>query len=612
MAELLHHRDATPKETVDRIKGLLTDLGIVLSEVAWHEGVDEARSLAVIPAAFLESRPCPSANGKGATAELARASAYGEFMERLQNSTRQTPALLPRRFGLMETELADPPDACLRTLGDLLDGGSQAVGDLLRLFDIQGQAARKQEVVCFPFFNATLGRLELLPAALLYKSCLSNGMAAGNSPAEALVHALSEIFERFATARAYRERLRLPTIPHRDLAGLPVYKSLERLIADGLHVIVKDCSFGGIYPVVALILFDPRRNRYLLKFGCDPFLDIALQRCVTEICQGVEYQALRGEMLPLVWAQDEPGRDLRIQDQPLFALERFIIDSDAQFASSIFVSAGEPRHHEAFVTGPTDSRRLLHHLARMVSQQGYQLLVRDVSYLGFPAYYVYVPRMSDAAASRMRLPGKWRPQRLLARLADASPAEIAAWLETATREAAGYDARAWAQDLDAISWFGLMVDEASGLPRLYYSEVLFAELACRLGQYKRAAMFLGRHFEKMRQKAFVDLEKMDYSWCALAALHLRAQGLPEREETATLADLFGSRPAAEVRRNLAWLTQPAADPMWPRCGDCSQCALQPHCFYPSYRALVELLNHRMAGNRIDQSGLASMFQALQG
>ncbi|MEW6368417.1 MAG: YcaO-like family protein [Acidobacteriota bacterium] len=610
MAGFIHHRDASPEETVARLGELLSGVGIALSEVGWCDGIDGARSLAVLPSAFLKAHPSPSANGKGTNTELARASAYAEFIERLQNTTRQTPVLLPRRFGLMEPELADPPDACTRTLGELLDHGSAAAKDLLRLYDVHGPDARKSEAVCFPFFNATTGEAQLLPMRLLYKACLSNGMAAGNTPEEALVHALCEIFERFAVTRAYREQLRLPTIAHEHLAGLRVHTALERLMADGLRVIVKDCSFGGVYPVVALILYDPSRNRYGLRFGSDPILDIALERCVVEICQGVNYKDLRDEMLDVLWDADEAGQSLRLQDQPAYALERFIMDGDAQFASSIFISAGEPRHQQAFADGEIDNRRLLRRLHRVLRQEGYQLLVRDVSYLGFPAYYVYVPRMSDAHASKLSLPGSqsWEPHRLLARLADASDAEIAEWLEVAEREVAGHDAWSWARDYDSLWWFGLMVDNASGLSRLYYSDVLFAELACRIGRYDRAGVFLGRHLEKARRNVHMEIKNPDYSWCTLATLKLRARGASQAEEAATLADLFGQRRAAEVREDLHSLGRPLADSMLPRCGDCSRCALRPHCYFPFYSALVGELNHRMADIRIDQSRLAGVLR----
>jgi ribosomal protein S12 methylthiotransferase accessory factor len=262
-------------------------------------------------------------------------------------------------------------------------------------------------------------------------------MAAGNTPAEALVHALSEIFERHVAARAYRERLRLPTIPHRDLAGLTAGAAIERLAADGLRVIVKDGSLGGVYPVVAVLLYDPRQNTHLVRFAGDPFLDVAIQRCLTEACQGLDYPTIRSRMHPLRWETDGALHPPHPGERGPDGLERFIAAGDAPFPGSIAIATGQPRHREAFVTGEADNRRLLRRLVGVIREQGGELLVRDVSYLGFPAYLAYVPRLSDAFAGRRRRPGSWRPQRLLARLADASPAEVAAWLDAGGRRPPG-------------------------------------------------------------------------------------------------------------------------------------------------------------------------------
>jgi hypothetical protein len=151
-----------------------------------------------------------------------------------------------------------------------------------------------------------------------------------------------------------------------------------------------------------------------------------------------------------------------------------------------------------------------------------------------------------------------------------------------------------------------MVDEAAGLSRLYHADVLFAELAGRISQPGRAAEFLGRHIEAMRHDACVDQSQLDYSWGLLATLRLRALGVTGAEEAATLADLFGSRRAAEVRREVDALARPPAHARLPRCGDCTRCALQPHCHFPAYRTLVERLNGRMAERPIDQSRLADV------
>lgn len=74
------YKECAPAETVERIKGILNEIGIVLEEHWGDTGVDGFYTLRVnVPGTGLGS------NGKGATMEYAQASAYAEFMERMQN-----------------------------------------------------------------------------------------------------------------------------------------------------------------------------------------------------------------------------------------------------------------------------------------------------------------------------------------------------------------------------------------------------------------------------------------------------------------------------------------------------------------------------------------------
>ena len=72
-------KDACPMDTVANIQQLLNKLNIETEE-KWHEsGLDNCWSLTVSAKGGF-----PIANGKGVSKEFARASAYGEFIERLQ------------------------------------------------------------------------------------------------------------------------------------------------------------------------------------------------------------------------------------------------------------------------------------------------------------------------------------------------------------------------------------------------------------------------------------------------------------------------------------------------------------------------------------------------
>lgn len=73
-------KDSPPAETVERILGILNNLGIHVTERWKDSGINNCWSLQLTADGIFPF----SSNGKGVSCELARASAYGEFIERLQ------------------------------------------------------------------------------------------------------------------------------------------------------------------------------------------------------------------------------------------------------------------------------------------------------------------------------------------------------------------------------------------------------------------------------------------------------------------------------------------------------------------------------------------------
>ena len=73
-------KDTSPEQTINRIISALADIGIRVEEKCSNSGIENCWSCqVVIPGGY----PFFS-NGKGVTRDLARASAYAEFIERLQ------------------------------------------------------------------------------------------------------------------------------------------------------------------------------------------------------------------------------------------------------------------------------------------------------------------------------------------------------------------------------------------------------------------------------------------------------------------------------------------------------------------------------------------------
>lgn len=216
----------------------------------------------------------------------------------------------------------------------------------------------------------------------------SNGMASGNTYAEAFVQALSEVFERYAVKRIIREKLTPPDVTHYVMTNFP---SIERIIreiqaqSDNVLIQIKDISLGMGLPVFAVVYIDKNTNKYFVNLGCHPNVCVAIERCLTELYQG----------------QD------RVKLNNATCITEMIEDC-ARTVNSIFCT-GEGAYPIQFFGkhasySKLDVERLLfvsnadmfNYCMNIISDLGFNLYYQDVGFLGFPAVSVIVPGMSEA------------------------------------------------------------------------------------------------------------------------------------------------------------------------------------------------------------------------
>jgi ribosomal protein S12 methylthiotransferase accessory factor len=181
----------------------------------------------------MKDNECPMlfSNGKGATELAARASAYGEFFERLGThyfwthfhlgETRanrpfvhypQERWFAPTANGKWPAELLNPELHAFYNPDGEIDG--EVLVDLN-----SGNVARG--ICALPYTRLRDGAQTFIPANIIGNLYVSNGMAAGNTMMEARSQALSEIFERHIKYRIISEGLCLPEVPDDVIARFP-------------------------------------------------------------------------------------------------------------------------------------------------------------------------------------------------------------------------------------------------------------------------------------------------------------------------------------------------------------------------------------------------------
>ena len=382
-------KDDSPVKTVEKIKGILGEYGIKTIEI-WNEsGVDYCYSLRlnIEGTAF-------GVNGKGLTREFALASAYGELIERVQLGLFGDSSV--QKLGLyadaVSSDAMMSPSELLEQMSDWyeylsskaqeLDGTLVSGEEILSRF-VNGDG----KIACMRFFNLMSGKSMYIPRELCGILYGSSGGAAGNSPEEAIVQALSEIVERHFKQRIINECISLPDIPEDVLEKCTVaYGIITALREKGFKVLVKDCSLGTEFPVVCVCYIHKSSGRYHTHFGAYPIFEIALERTLTESFQGRNIESFTSNE-DFIYSTKDLGSYRSVYKE----LKKGAYDKTAEF----FVGDCKYPYNASVGFKADSNKELLPLLLKFFEKEGYEVLVYDSSCLGFPTCKVLVPKFSE-------------------------------------------------------------------------------------------------------------------------------------------------------------------------------------------------------------------------
>ncbi|WP_019885858.1 YcaO-like family protein [Streptomyces purpureus] len=181
------HRTRPPSDTWKAIRPLLDRFGITrVADVTGLDDIGIPVTMAVRPLA----RTLSVAQGKGVTLDAARVSGAMEAIE-AWHGERALPPISVRRTPAAEMGLPYPVTALEQHPGSLLT-------DHTRLDWITGRSAVDDSPVPVPLSAVKIGRETHTDWRMHLPSTSTNGLASGNTHAEALVHALYEVIERDA------------------------------------------------------------------------------------------------------------------------------------------------------------------------------------------------------------------------------------------------------------------------------------------------------------------------------------------------------------------------------------------------------------------------------
>lgn len=383
-------KDASLESSISTLQGKLEALGIHVIEQSWLNEIEGIWSVHVI------DRDCTRlfTNGKGASQLAARASALGEYFERLSTNYFWT------HFYLGET-IANkdfvhyPNEQWFKVKGDKWPK-ELLTPELQKFYNPEGTAVASQLIdlnsgnkergICaIPYTRLRDDKTVFFPVNLIGNLYVSNGMSAGNTLMEARTQALAEIFERDIKYKIIREGICLPDVPEAVINRYPrIAAGIKGLRDAGYGILVKDASLGGQYPVMNVTLLHPEDQGCFASFGAHPRFEVALERALTELLQGRALGSLKGFVAP--------GFDMEeIADSQ--NLEIHFVDSSGVISWDFLRST--PDYEFVDWNFGTTTEEDYNWCVNTIHNSRHDMYIADFIHLGVYACRIFVPGMSE-------------------------------------------------------------------------------------------------------------------------------------------------------------------------------------------------------------------------
>ena len=383
-------KDASLESSISTLQGKLLTLGFHVEERSWLNEIEGIWSVHV------SDRDCPRlfSNGKGASQLAARASALGEYFERLSTNYFWTHFYLGEAIA-NKGFVHYPNEQWFKPTGkkwpkELLSPELQTFynpeGTVLasQLIDLNSGNAERG-ICAIPYTRLRDEKIVYFPVNLIGNLYVSNGMSAGNTLMEARTQALAEIFERDIKYKIIREGVCLPDVPEAVINRYPrIAAGIAGLRKAGYGILVKDASLGGKYPVMNVTLLHQEDQGCFASFGAHPRFEVALERALTELLQGRAIDGLKDFAAPgfdMEEIADSQNLEIHFVDSSGVISWDFLRNTpDFEFVDWNFGTTTEEDYHWCVNT---------------IHNSGFDMYIADFTHLGVYACRIFVPGMSE-------------------------------------------------------------------------------------------------------------------------------------------------------------------------------------------------------------------------
>ena len=604
------YKEDSPLRTITKIANILVDLDSIAYQTTWYNPYKDVYSVK-IEGDDKDGKFATS--GKGRTRLYALASGFAEYIERVQNGL-----LAGKSFTRLfldsikeETGCYFFPDERFMTKEEFDALPPGYLDDIFATtwdpdFSEKYFARLKENgypgCVAVPYYDVKRNQIVYFPHNTTLMLSGSNGMAAGNTVAEGLFQGICELFERYTASQVYFKQLTPPTVPRDYLKkhSPEEYQLIKEIEKDsGYDVVVKDFSAGERYPGLGVIIKNEEKRIYRLNVGAETSFAVCLSRCLTEIHQGIESkETTEKAMLPI--PQTEHDYFLNDDEESLIKRNQQFLDftknGTGVFPRSLFED-DDSYSFDPTVFTPGDSfENEVKGLIDLMINAGHDIYLRDVSFLGFPSFVIYVPTVSrmgkKTAGTQPKDPHYVTKHDRIEDLffpfkdcTDENMLELAAILDDAsdTSDSRMKD-RLKLEFMESSSWYTI--------PTSFFLTMMWYKLDRITDAVRNLRLFM---------KTTKNQED-EYFKIVLSFLELKEKGSSEDEIRDALLGGDGSNTelANEVIKNFSNKSKLFNLIDIPACPDCQSCRLYDECLTTRKIDFTKRVNVAMSKNRISQ------------
>lgn len=298
-------KERTPEETVEIIRNFFLARGITL-DIERNKKSKESNTWSCGIVGYKNGTAVIRANGKGMSEAFSLASGHAELYERFcTNISGYFNPYFNKKFIELNNYLFNPTEKIIsyQELKNIdpycYDYFKKYIGDLDNL-EQYINLITDGEIRCIQYKSFdNENTFKYFDPRLLNRVNGSVGMSAGNSLEEALNQGISEIYEHYAMDVFYNNGHTIDKFYILDeslITDDSLKDKIRQIKSAGYTIFFLDLSYNFNMPVLASVLIDYEHCNTSINFGSFPVFEIALERVITELYQGIDTYKSNGSM----------------------------------------------------------------------------------------------------------------------------------------------------------------------------------------------------------------------------------------------------------------------------------------------------------------------------